>query len=149
MKLDRSSLAALRQEGKDKLKTKKRVLVCAGTGCVANGSLAIYNRLCELVKEQGLAVEVIARGKTASMSQKAAVTVLRNGDLWFELNQSAFSTRKSSWKMWKRSWRALLKGRDRRKADLPSSSYQKSYARKRTSPSIKSSTATPSLSAAI
>ncbi|HOB21304.1 MAG TPA: NADH-quinone oxidoreductase subunit NuoF [Bacillota bacterium] len=61
MKLDRSSLAALRQEGKDKLKTKKRVLVCAGTGCVANGSLAIYNRLCELVKEQGLAVEVIAQ----------------------------------------------------------------------------------------
>lgn len=61
MKLDRSGLAALRKEGQEKLNVKKRVLVCAGTGCVANGSLNIYNRLCELVKEQGLSVEVVAQ----------------------------------------------------------------------------------------
>jgi NADH-quinone oxidoreductase subunit F len=61
MKLDRSGLVALREEGKKRLDVKKRVLVCAGTGCVANGSLKIYDRLCELVKEQGLAVEVVAQ----------------------------------------------------------------------------------------
>lgn len=36
----------------------KRVLVCAGTGCVAGGSLDIYKRLCELAEETGLPVSV-------------------------------------------------------------------------------------------
>ena len=35
-----------------------RVLVCAGTGCVAGGSIKIYNRLIELCKEKGLKVQV-------------------------------------------------------------------------------------------
>ena len=33
---------------------KKRILVCAGTGCVAGGSLQIYARLKELMKERGI-----------------------------------------------------------------------------------------------
>ena len=33
---------------------KKKILVCAGTGCVAGGSLKIYDRLQEIMKEKGL-----------------------------------------------------------------------------------------------
>ena len=39
-------------------KQRKKVLVCAGTGCVAGGSLAIYERIKSLVKEEGLLVDV-------------------------------------------------------------------------------------------
>lgn len=39
-------------------KEKKRVLVCGGTGCVAGGSMKIYERIKELVKEKGLLVDV-------------------------------------------------------------------------------------------
>lgn len=35
-----------------------RILVCAGTGCVANGSLKIYEALKEQIKQQGLNVKV-------------------------------------------------------------------------------------------
>lgn len=37
---------------------KIRLLVCAGTGCVAGGSIEIYKRLIELCKEKGLNVQV-------------------------------------------------------------------------------------------
>ena len=37
----------------------KRILVCAGTGCVAGGSLLIYARLKELMEEQGIRCEVV------------------------------------------------------------------------------------------
>ncbi|WP_094545682.1 NADH-quinone oxidoreductase subunit NuoF [Petroclostridium xylanilyticum] len=37
---------------------QKKVLVCAGTGCVAGGSIAIYNRIKEMVEDRGLLVEV-------------------------------------------------------------------------------------------
>ena len=36
----------------------KKVLVCAGTGCVAGGSLAIYHKIKEIVQEKGLLVTV-------------------------------------------------------------------------------------------
>ncbi|WP_026888481.1 NADH-quinone oxidoreductase subunit NuoF [Clostridium beijerinckii] len=35
---------------------RKQILVCAGTGCVAGGSLNIYRRLKEIIKEKGLEV---------------------------------------------------------------------------------------------
>lgn len=38
---------------------KKRILVCAGTGCVAGGSLLIYDRLKELMEEKGICCEVV------------------------------------------------------------------------------------------
>ncbi|HEX2924938.1 MAG TPA: NADH-quinone oxidoreductase subunit NuoF [Ruminiclostridium sp.] len=47
---DRSSTALDKQ--------KKKVLVCAGTGCVAGGSLEIYNRIRELIDEKGLLVDL-------------------------------------------------------------------------------------------
>jgi NADH-quinone oxidoreductase subunit F len=37
---------------------QKKVLVCAGTGCVAGGSIAIYNRIKEMVEDRDLLVEV-------------------------------------------------------------------------------------------
>ena len=38
---------------------KKRILVCAGTGCVAGGSLLIYARLKELMAQRGIPCEVL------------------------------------------------------------------------------------------
>lgn len=32
---------------------KKKILVCAGTGCISSGSLEIFDRLTELIKEHG------------------------------------------------------------------------------------------------
>ena len=39
-------------------KQYKKVIVCGGTGCVANGSLNIYDELKRLVEEKGILVEV-------------------------------------------------------------------------------------------
>jgi len=39
-------------------KEKLRVLVCAGTGCVANGSLEVYEALKNGIKEKGISVKV-------------------------------------------------------------------------------------------
>ena len=51
----RNELQALRAELKSALdKQTKKILVCAGTGCIAGGSLQIYDRLCELMKEKNL-----------------------------------------------------------------------------------------------
>ncbi len=37
---------------------QKKVLVCAGTGCISSGSLLIFDRLRALIEEQGLRCEV-------------------------------------------------------------------------------------------
>ncbi len=37
---------------------KKKVLVCAGTGCVAGGSIEIYNRIRELIEQHELLVDL-------------------------------------------------------------------------------------------
>lgn len=39
-------------------KQRKKVLVCAGTGCVAGGSLDIYKKIKELVGERGLLADI-------------------------------------------------------------------------------------------
>ncbi|MBU3090500.1 NADH-quinone oxidoreductase subunit NuoF [Clostridium sp. CM028] len=39
-------------------KEKKKILVCAGTGCVAGGSLDIYDELIRIIKEKGINCEV-------------------------------------------------------------------------------------------
>ena len=36
----------------------QKILVCAGTGCIAGGSLNIYKKLEELCKKNGLNVQV-------------------------------------------------------------------------------------------
>ena len=51
----RQELEAKRAEYAASLKTqKKQILICAGTGCVAGGSLNIYARLQEILKERGI-----------------------------------------------------------------------------------------------
>ena len=48
---------------------KHRVVICAGTGCVANGSLKLYNRLMEVIKDRGLKVDVVfKKEKKAELS---------------------------------------------------------------------------------
>jgi len=37
---------------------KKQILICAGTGCVAGGSLVIHDRLKKLIEEKGLVCDV-------------------------------------------------------------------------------------------
>ena len=55
----RDELAALRAACKQAFAAEKtKILVCGGTGCVAGGSLDIYARLQELLKERGIPVEV-------------------------------------------------------------------------------------------
>lgn len=39
-------------------KQDKKVLICAGTGCVAGGSLEIYDRIVNIIKSKGLKVSV-------------------------------------------------------------------------------------------
>ncbi len=59
MKVTFEELSKIQRSMADILsKEKMRVLVCAGTGCVANGSLKVYERIKELVKEKGLYVDV-------------------------------------------------------------------------------------------
>ena len=40
-------------------KQKKKVLVCAGTGCVAGGSIEIFKKIRQLVDEKGLLVDLV------------------------------------------------------------------------------------------
>lgn len=46
------ALDRVREASKEAIKTSKcRILICAGTGCLAGGSGAIYEKMCELVKD--------------------------------------------------------------------------------------------------
>lgn len=55
----RVDLIDCQTELKGKLRQEKmRILVCAGTGCVANGSLQVYEALRQKLKEQGLPVKI-------------------------------------------------------------------------------------------
>ena len=55
----RSELSALREEySKAYAAQSRKLIVCAGTGCVAGGSMKIYDRLKELLSERGLSVAV-------------------------------------------------------------------------------------------
>jgi NADH-quinone oxidoreductase subunit F len=38
--------------------TKPRIVICAGTGCVAGGSLRIHEKFCQILKDKGLDVSV-------------------------------------------------------------------------------------------
>ncbi len=56
---NRAELAAYRALAeKDYAAQKKKIIVCAGTGCVAGGSLHIFDALKALIEEKGLPVEI-------------------------------------------------------------------------------------------
>ena len=44
---------------------KARIIICAGTGCVANGSLDVYARFIEYIREKGLSVAVTLKKEKA------------------------------------------------------------------------------------
>lgn len=59
MLLNRNDLINARNAYKASFaKEKKKILICAGTGCVAGGSLEIYDELIRLMKEKGVNCEV-------------------------------------------------------------------------------------------
>ena len=58
-KLNREMLEVRRIKAKRALSSmKKQVLVCAGTGCIAGGSLKIYDYIKEECAKRGLEVNV-------------------------------------------------------------------------------------------
>jgi len=56
---NREELNTARLIAKDAMKAEKyRVLICAGTGCLAGGSEKIYNKLVSLAENHGQTVNV-------------------------------------------------------------------------------------------
>ena len=56
---NRNDLAALRASSEKAVGAEtKKILICAGTGCVASGSLEIFDRLKALMEEQNIACSV-------------------------------------------------------------------------------------------
>ena len=59
MLLNRNDLINVRNEYKVSLENQnKKILICAGTGCIAGGSLEIYDELVKLMKEKGIHCEI-------------------------------------------------------------------------------------------
>ncbi|MDF2881471.1 MAG: hndC2 [Clostridiaceae bacterium] len=59
MLLNRNDLVNMRNTYKKSFqKEKKKILICAGTGCVAGGSLDIYDEFTRIMKEKGIEFEV-------------------------------------------------------------------------------------------
>ena len=56
---DREALFELQNEEKERMKGETcRILICAGTGCLAGGSDKIYEKMCKLTSEnENVAVE--------------------------------------------------------------------------------------------
>ena len=55
----REELHKLREEYAASLAgEKKKILICAGTGCISSGSLVIYDELRKIMEARGLKVEV-------------------------------------------------------------------------------------------
>ncbi len=78
---DRNALDEFRDLYKNAVDVqKKKILICAGTGCVAGGSLKIYARLIELLKEKGVdCVVSLADEPHDADFHKGSVGVKRSG----------------------------------------------------------------------
>lgn len=61
---------------------KRRILVCAGTGCVSSGSLKIFDRLKELIEESGIkcSVELKVEPHEPGLHDKACDSCAENGE---------------------------------------------------------------------
>ena len=58
----RESLEQLRELSKKEIDNNKcRILICAGTGCIAGGSGAIYDKMCDLVASNRISKSVLSR----------------------------------------------------------------------------------------
>ena len=70
---DRQTLAKVRESSKKEIESNKcRILICAGTGCIAGGSAQIYDKMCELVA-QNPDVEVVFEPEVAHGDGEIAV----------------------------------------------------------------------------
>ena len=50
--MNQSQLNQVKERELESIKNSKcRILICAGTGCLAGGSGQIYEKMCELVKD--------------------------------------------------------------------------------------------------
>lgn len=59
MLLNRNDLINIRDEYKTSLEMqKKKILICAGTGCIAGGALEIYDEFVKLMKDKGINCEL-------------------------------------------------------------------------------------------
>ena len=57
---NRKELTMMREKYRASLNSqRKQILICAGTGCVAGGSLKIYDRMQEIMKEKGLEFSLV------------------------------------------------------------------------------------------
>ena len=55
MKINREQLQAMRNSAIDAVKAEtKRIIVCAGAGCVSKGALKIYDKFADIMKEKGI-----------------------------------------------------------------------------------------------
>ena len=98
--LTRERLGALRVQAKELLAADRReVLVCAGTGCIAGGSLKIYDYLKSECEKRGLKTRVALRhegGDDAIHFKRAAATASAKWGRCFRSSRRAFFTRTSS-----------------------------------------------------
>jgi NADH-quinone oxidoreductase subunit F len=67
---DRTALQKLRETCGQALEAeRKKILVCAGTGCVSSGSLDLYAKFQELLQERGIPCDVELREEPESIGQ--------------------------------------------------------------------------------
>ena len=81
-KLDRKTLGVRRFYAKNALKAEKRqILICAGTGCIAGGSLKIYDYLKEECERRGLCVHVnlMEEEGECSCGSKDSISMKKSG----------------------------------------------------------------------
>ncbi|MCL2365473.1 MAG: 4Fe-4S binding protein [Oscillospiraceae bacterium] len=72
-------------------KHKNRVVICAGTGCIANGAIKIYNRFMELAQEHGFAFNVALEeeaGHDMGLSMSGCQGFCQMGPLVHIVNES-------------------------------------------------------------
>ena len=70
---DLQALCELREKAKKQIEEQKcRVLICAGTGCLAGGSLHIYEKMCELA-EQNANVDITFEEEAAHPEKEIGV----------------------------------------------------------------------------
>lgn len=50
---------------------RKQILICAGTGCVAGGSLQIYDRMKEIIEENGTSLLLLFWKRSRMMKASA------------------------------------------------------------------------------
>lgn len=64
--LDKLGLENIKQDYTDKTKDyRSKIIICAGTGCMANGSMKIYEKFKEVIAERGLKVTVALKKEEA------------------------------------------------------------------------------------